>query len=217
MKYNPENTDEPGHPRLAKTVDLCLMIPRHMETQLPEDDPLWKMVLVFKSQAECRRYIRHSESGQAKTCRYRLVTACGELARVLETQNPPERKPGLKPESEGLRPTCQKRKSKAPRAPLYLPPQPRPGRPMKYRHFIEILDDDTVYSPAAIYEWGKEQGLVDKNLAKEEEQKLKLRIRHTMARFSANHQFPRKGDGMVLMKGQSAVIGWSGKRWKGAL
>ena len=91
------------------------------------------------------------------------------------------------------------------------------GRPMKYKHFITILDDETVYSPASIVRLGEKQGLIDPDLDEAQRKKERLRIRHTLARFSQNHQFSQEGDGLVMIKGQTPTRGWFGKRWKAAL
>ena len=43
-----------------------------------------------------------------------------------------------------------------------------------------------------------------------------LRIRHTMARFAKNHDFPNEGDGTVVLFGQAPSFAWHGSRWKSA-
>ena len=88
------------------------------------------------------------------------------------------------------------------------------GRPMKYRKFITILDDEEVYTPATIVRFGEERGLLDTKLPKEKLQEQRLKIRHALARYSSNHFFPRKGDGWVDLRGQPPHRGWFGKRWK---
>ena len=95
------------------------------------------------------------------------------------------------------------------------------GRPMKYPQFITALDDTTFYSPASIVRHGREQEIFAEMLLEdatpEQEKKLVLLIRHTLARFSQNHQFPPEGDGLVYLTGQAPIRGWYGKRWKCAL
>ena len=89
------------------------------------------------------------------------------------------------------------------------------GRPMKYRPFLEILEDDQVYTPATIVRNGMDHGLMDTRLKGEALRKQKLKIRHALARYSSNHFFPKKGDGYVdNIPGQPPSRGWLGKRWK---
>lgn len=93
----------------------------------------------------------------------------------------------------------------------------RRGRPMKYAHFIRILRDDVIYSPASIVRYGFVLGFFDKSL---KGQALKIqwtKIRHTLARLSANRGFPREGDGWTVIEGQAPMRGWFGARWKQAL
>ena len=76
------------------------------------------------------------------------------------------------------------------------------GRPMKYDVIIEALDEETVYSPAAIARFAKSQGLLDQFRQNDEDDRLLLlRIRIAMARFSDNHEFPPEGDGILKLKG----------------
>ena len=90
------------------------------------------------------------------------------------------------------------------------------GRPMKYGQFIEILEDDRIYSPATIVAHGERHNLVPKEGKQEELKKQRMRIRHSLSRFSQNHQFPFGGDGQVsdVIKGQPPQRGWYGHRWK---
>ncbi len=95
------------------------------------------------------------------------------------------------------------------------------GRPLKYLNFLEILDDETVYCPYTIFQAGRDHGLVAHLAGKDEidpkeERLYKIRIRHTLARFVANHHFPEEGDGLVKIKGQTPPRGWKGSRWKKA-
>ncbi len=92
--------------------------------------------------------------------------------------------------------------------------QRRIGRPMKYKKFLLILEDDQVYTPAAIVRNGETRGLLGSQLEGEALQRARLRIRHTLSRFSKNHFFPRRGDGLVELEGQSPTPGWLGSRWK---
>ncbi len=91
-----------------------------------------------------------------------------------------------------------------------------PGRPMKYRHLIENLEDDVLYSAGAIVLNAIAKGLLDEVPAEEMKQQ-KLRIRHTMCRFAKNHGFPKAGEGWVIIDGQAPTPGWRGATWKAAL
>lgn len=93
---------------------------------------------------------------------------------------------------------------------------PRIGRPLKYKHFIEALDDNTIYTPATIVLVGLMKGFFNANSQEQELKNAKLRVRHTLARFSYNHCFPFDGDGFVYLAGQPPLRGWRGSRWKQA-
>ena len=85
----------------------------------------------------------------------------------------------------------------------------RIGRPMKYKHIIEQLEDDKVYSPALIAREAITAGILERG--------DRQKARHTLSRLSNNHAFPAEGDGLVRIPGQTATIGWHGKRWKAAV
>ena len=55
------------------------------------------------------------------------------------------------------------------------------GRPMKYRLYIEILNDKEIHTPATIVNYGIERGLMSSNLNGEGMKRERLRIRHTLA------------------------------------
>ena len=88
------------------------------------------------------------------------------------------------------------------------------GRPPKYRHIIASLEDEALYTPAAIARNAQEKGFL-KGKPEEIQQDI-LRIRITMGRNSQNHGFPEEGDGLVTLWGQSPTPGWVGRRWKEA-
>lgn len=97
------------------------------------------------------------------------------------------------------------------------------GRPMRYRRFLELLDDNEVYVPATIARTGESAGLFKRqgglfknDLKGRALDEAKLRVRHSLARFSSNHQFPLEGDGYVYLPGQAPIRGWYGWRWKEA-
>ena len=100
----------------------------------------------------------------------------------------------------------------------------RVGRPLKYISFLQILDDDVLYSPASIALAGEEAGLFqpchgmfEKELDAAEIKKAKVRVRHTLSALKRSHSFPITGDGLVMLKGHAPLIGWYGKRWKTTL
>jgi len=89
----------------------------------------------------------------------------------------------------------------------------KPGRPLKYTHFIMELEDDKVYSPGTIARLGQELGFFD-DIEDDDKFDARLLVRHTLARYRVNHRFPEEGDGLVKMRGQGSSTGWSGERWK---
>jgi len=100
----------------------------------------------------------------------------------------------------------------------------RIGRPMKYDCFLQLLEDEVVYTPASIVLEGEkaglfspDNGLFEKELTGAELRQAKFRVRHSLSRLQKNHFFPKIGDGVVMMKGQPLFQGWHGKRWKSTL
>lgn len=91
------------------------------------------------------------------------------------------------------------------------------GRPMKYRDFLDILEEDAIYLPATIVDHGIKHGLVELFQDLEQAKKNRLKIRHTLARFAKNHGFPEEGDGSIKMPGQTSMPGWFGWRWQAAI
>jgi hypothetical protein len=91
------------------------------------------------------------------------------------------------------------------------------GRPLKYAHFINILCDDLIYSPATIVRYGSELGLFDRKLKGGALKAAKVKVRHTLARLSCNRGFPHQGDGWTTIAGQAPLRGWLGARWKEAI
>jgi hypothetical protein len=88
---------------------------------------------------------------------------------------------------------------------------------MKYRHFVMVLENDQLYCPASIVDNAFRSGLSRRASKPDDYKKQRTRIRHTLARFSKNHDFPDMGDGMVRMPGQAPQRAWFGWRWKEAL
>ncbi len=87
------------------------------------------------------------------------------------------------------------------------------GRQLKYRFIIELLEEDVLYTSGSISRIALERGLVpDEDLIRG-----KRRIRVAMANYVKAHEFPRDGDGIVFLKGQSPTPGWFGWRWKAAI
>ena len=91
------------------------------------------------------------------------------------------------------------------------------GRPLKYVNLLSALEDGVVYSPASIAHFGEANGLIPTNLPKDKLIQQRVRIRHTLARYKTNHEFPKQGDGFVYLEGQSPTPGWYGSRWKAKL
>ena len=90
------------------------------------------------------------------------------------------------------------------------------GRPMKYDHLIEMLEEDQLYSPATIAAFAKDHGML--NHAGKAPKPLQIqRIRIAMGRLSNNHKFPDDGDGFLKIPGQAPVPAWFGWRWKAAI
>lgn len=88
---------------------------------------------------------------------------------------------------------------------------------MKYHRFLEILEDDRIYSPGTITQNGKRNGLFPEGLSDQELRHAQLRVRISLGRFAYNHNFPREGDGLVTVLGQPTIAGWKGSRWKAAM
>ena len=87
---------------------------------------------------------------------------------------------------------------------------------MKYKPILMELDDDELYSAAAIANFAALADLIEGE--NEEEKKLnRQRVRVAMGRFCNNHFFPDEGDGQVMQKGQRPCPGWFGWRWKEAV
>lgn len=89
------------------------------------------------------------------------------------------------------------------------------GRPLKYRHLLEQLEDEELYIPARIADLVslQEQG-PEKSEKDWAEQRTK--IRHTMARYAKSRNFPPEGDGKIKWRGHQ-IAAWLGKRWKAGL
>jgi len=105
---------------------------------------------------------------------------------------------------------CQRtvEKKKNPIDQLRTEPKPSIGRPQKYANILMALDDHDLYTPASITWEAVIRGFIEDNPT------AKQRVRITLSRLSRNHQFPRKGDGQVSLRGQAPTVGWWGHRWK---
>ena len=88
------------------------------------------------------------------------------------------------------------------------------GRPMKYKRLLQALEDDKPYTPVCIALNGEEKGLVKVPKDKDTLMEQRRKIRHTMARYKANHNFPENGDEIIKVYGQSPTPAWYGRRWK---
>ena len=85
---------------------------------------------------------------------------------------------------------------------------------MMYVPFLQILEDEVVYTPASIVSAGEKAGLFrpshcmfEKELNEVEFKKARIRIRHNFARLKKNHSFPKTGDGIVILKNQAPLLG----------
>ncbi len=92
------------------------------------------------------------------------------------------------------------------------------GRPMKYDALLRVLEEEDLYCAASIVNNALKVKVwrID-NYSWESVQRQKMRVRHSLARYSTNHKFPFVGDGLVFMKGQAPQRGWYGWRWKANL
>ena len=89
---------------------------------------------------------------------------------------------------------------------------------MKYIWLLRAIDDETLYCPALIARFAEEKGFLKSCQTDLAFRRLeKRRIRTALARFSTNHGFPRPGDGLINLYGNSVINGWFGWRWKAAL
>ena len=86
---------------------------------------------------------------------------------------------------------------------------------MKYKRIIEMLEEDTLYTPASIAYFAEDHDMLTSKTT-EDRKAERHRIRISMGRFSNNHQFPDSGDGMVTLEGQAPTPAWYGWRWQAA-
>ncbi len=86
------------------------------------------------------------------------------------------------------------------------------GRPRKYAEIIDALDDDTLYSPAAIVKLAKDEGLLAPFLKEGDEDAVMGRVRASMIQYS--QRYFEEGDGQVKFRGQAPMPAWFGWRWK---
>jgi len=87
------------------------------------------------------------------------------------------------------------------------------GRPLKYQHILERLENDEIYSPAAISRFALERGLIDGSTS-EERTAARHRVRIAMARLSNYHGFPDEGDALISLPRHRPMPAWYGWRWK---
>ena len=85
------------------------------------------------------------------------------------------------------------------------------GRPMKYNLILERLDDYQIYTPATIASFAWENGLLSDTA---EPGLARKRVRIAMGCLCKYHEFPDRGDGQVMKRGQRPFPGWFGWRWK---
>ena len=86
-------------------------------------------------------------------------------------------------------------------------------RPFKKltKDLIDFLDDESLYTPAQIAQIGLEKGLFDNE---PDIQKAKENCRKAFGAMSRKKEFPKSGDGIVIVKNQGPAFGWLGRRWK---
>jgi hypothetical protein len=70
------------------------------------------------------------------------------------------------------------------------------------------LEPEVVYTPGTITHLAIERGYVDNSPA------ARRKMRHSLARWASNHEFPRDGHGLVFIKGQAPTRGWYGRYWR---
>ena len=90
------------------------------------------------------------------------------------------------------------------------------GRPQKYRAILRALEAQTLYTPASVAIFAKENQMLERYRKDDESDNLLMqRIRITMGRMTNNHAefFPDEGDGVVTLPGQAPCPGWLGWRW----
>ncbi|CAM2008755.1 hypothetical protein [Acanthopleuribacter pedis] len=87
---------------------------------------------------------------------------------------------------------------------------------MKYASIVLELPDNELFTPAKIFRFALERGLLER-FGLEDMERLRYRIRVNLAQFSTRHKFPKSGDGVVFLPGQPATAGWVGRRWKEAM
>ena len=86
---------------------------------------------------------------------------------------------------------------------------------MRYKHILNALDEESLYSPAGIVHFAEKRGLLQSEASDREARKIeKLRLRIAMGRRESNYHFPREGDGTVKYAGQAPAPAWYGWRWK---
>ncbi len=88
---------------------------------------------------------------------------------------------------------------------------------MKYNRILKALDDDELYSPAAIATIAMEKGFPELGETPEEAELIRQPCRIAMGRFTNNHCFPDEGDGQITLSGQSPTPAWFGQRYKQVL
>lgn len=91
---------------------------------------------------------------------------------------------------------------------------PKAGRPMKYASLILKLDQDALYSAAAIANFARRYGYVK---GKKQAQKEALRRIKSAAAYIQKHYIKEPSDGFLTFPGQRPVEAWLGKHWIGAV
>ena len=84
---------------------------------------------------------------------------------------------------------------------------------MKYRNYIELLEDDKCYCPAQVVDNGLDKIYPD--ITDAERALERRRVRISLGRAVKRKNFPKDGDGVVRLLGH-LYTAYSGRRWKEA-
>jgi len=87
---------------------------------------------------------------------------------------------------------------------------PKAGRPMKYASLILKLDQDALYSAAAIAHFARRYGYVK---GSKQAQKETLRRIKSAAAYIQKHYIKEPSDGFLTFPGQRPVEAWYGRHW----
>lgn len=92
--------------------------------------------------------------------------------------------------------------------------QKRRGRPLKYGHILETLNDHQLYTASSIVNQAVTEGILPQPKGSKP---ISRKLRHTLVRMAKNHGFPKLGDGWLEVEGQTPMPAYLGLRWKAIL